>query len=679
MKEFLIKRKNFNFLNLNVNFPQKIKWVTNNIFLIILEKLIIISRCSKTTKTVKFKKLFCHSKICDIEFSLSNKLMIISNRDGCVQTKFRNSLAKFQIFFFNFTLNFFRFESLKKKLIFGSTTFLANENLIFNQQKKNSFMIFNLEEGRFFEIYDLGCFLVGEDTFCQIKSKGILILVIKKNIIFFKINWFSKKICKKKIKNESEILSIKYFSRKLIFLDKNGDIFITEKLRREKFLKKKGKNFFIPNFLPKKFKISFPRIFSKNFDFCKKNELIINFSFPNFFVKLDLNKKKKKKIKFLNPKIKFFDIKTNNKNNSSIALTIDFYIFIIKKGFRWILGKSDIFEGKILSKNSFFFEYQKYNKIQFVSFPFLSKKLYGVFGFDQGYTFLDFRREIKKSKISENFLSKIFPPVLGIKFTIVQDYIGQKIFICCDSSIFKIYTKKTNFIENKNHYKSFSKNFLKKNKIVCSTIDCLGMTLGLLFKNGEIKIYETRILFKKKEKYQKYLYIKKKNNKIISISKNGFFLGVINLSIITLWQIFPQVKKIHSCDLNFLKKINYFKCFEFENNLKFLICSKKEIGIYDMSKNRMVKKVNLDVLDVELDRWSGKFIVMTKYFFLKENKKKIAFIVFKEFSFVPLIVLDTEKITNNFIIGLKIFYLNDNQRKCFLVTDSLLKFYKIYF
>ena len=101
-------------------------------------------------------------------------------------------------------------------------------------------------------------------------------------------------------------------------------------------------------------------------------------------------------MKFFNQKNKIYDLITNNKNKLFMALTVDFFIFIIKKGIKWKIRKSSMFEFEIFKQDSLNFEYKKFNKIQFFSFPFLSKKLHGFFSFDHGIKFLTFVKKKKK-------------------------------------------------------------------------------------------------------------------------------------------------------------------------------------------------------------------------------------------------------------------------------------------
>ena len=99
MKKFSFKKKKNLSTETDLS-PIRIKWVSNVIFLLILEKILIISKYDIIEKKIKIKKLFCHSKICDIELSLSKKTLIIPTHDGCLQAKFGYSPTKFQIFFF---------------------------------------------------------------------------------------------------------------------------------------------------------------------------------------------------------------------------------------------------------------------------------------------------------------------------------------------------------------------------------------------------------------------------------------------------------------------------------------------------------------------------------------------------------------------------------------------------
>ncbi|ABW97904.1 hypothetical protein HAN_1g59 (nucleomorph) [Hemiselmis andersenii] len=194
-----------------------------------------------------------------------------------------------------------------------------------------------------------------------------------------------------------------------------------------------------------------------------------------------------------------------------------------------------------------------------------------------------------------------------------------------------------------------------------------------------MQIWDTKSFPNSNQNFKKVLNFTKKQTNLFGFSNDGNFLGIIIGKILGIWKIFPKFGKLKALNLCFDEEIVALKFFSFKKRQNFLIYSKNEFSIFNIDKNLLINKIKLTIVQLTTESWLGKFAGIIRFFFPKNFQKKQSIVVFKEFSLIPIFLIDSKIISTKNIVS---FYFSYNKKKKkfgSLVIDSLLKFHKVYF
>jgi hypothetical protein len=663
-----------------------IKLINKKSFFIYDQRSVVIYKIIKTNSNSpflkKWKTIIINSRILFLTFSPDGKFIYIYDLNQNLRIYNSKTYKRMRVFFLNINLIFLKKSILADHIIYIVHTTHTSSEFSLSSLKKFYLAIINLDECKYVNIIQLKNLWFHENSINFVKNEKILIIVDCDQINILDFNWNYQTIYKKILFNRIEICSVSSHLELLLIGDRNGFLNLFEfDFSKNIFSKNLTSNH--SNILClKKTKIWYFHHCICLMFFLKKEEIIINFFGFLEIIHLNYKIEKKNKIKLLqNEKSYVIDL-IIIKQLDKILISTSNILFFYNKNF----CKSKIHSFQIYNLlNCFTIELNSTEPKRFnlKIFPLLlvSNSFFLLLGPENNFQFINFNKKI----INFNLLVKTcFRNILYTEQkvqTFECDAIGKYIF-CLNIVNFNQNQIKTDVSSNCSirygqtglRFKSF--HFVNKQSHL--SIDRKGKRIAVVLNDSYIKIWDSKLFTYEQSKSLRVTLFSNKKISAISISDDGSFLVLAFFNIITIWQIYPKIKKLKSFSLETDHPVHILKFLSINGKRKIVLSSFDELSLFSMETFTLTWKLKMKIFEILTDKWSDIFMVKTKYISTVSCKITETIVIFESSSPIPLVTINPMIFFNTNILSFSFSYFN-KKKKSLIYLDSFLMVNKLLF
>jgi len=222
------------------------------------------------------------------------------------------------------------------------------------------------------------------------------------------------------------------------------------------------------------------------------------------------------------------------------------------------------------------------------------------------------------------------------------------------------------------------KSFYFVNKQSHLSIDRKGKRIATVLNDSYIKVWDSKLFTCEKSESIRITLFSNKKISAISISDDGSFLVLALFNVITIWQLYPKIKKLKSFSLEIDHPVHILKFLSINGKRKIILCSLNEVSLFSMETFTLTWKLKIKVLEILTDKWSDIFMIKTKYISTISCKIIETIVIFESASPIPLITINPMMFLNTNILSFCFSYFNNN-KKSLIYLDSLFMVNKLLF
>ena len=665
-----------------------VKFLNKNNFLFYNKRSFTIFKMKKKIKNTvilnKRKKILINSDIAYLMISSCASYFYIydSNRNLRVYSPF--TYKKIRTFFLDLNLVFLQKSMLVDNIIYVVHTNYSLSEIYKPTSNKVFLAILNLDECKYVNIIQLKNLWFCENLVKFINNEKIIVVADNDRINILNFDWNNKKIFKKIIINRIEICILISDTTSILIGDRNGFLNLFE----FRFSNSLSTDNNFDNL--ELYTISKSKTWLFNHNICfgfylKKNEVILNlFGFSEIF-HLNFKSQKKKNIQILNKKYLYVvDLIIVSKFDKFLIITPKNLMFYSKS-----ICKIKIFNIQAYRFLNFFdkkwISSKLKNKFQIRLFPllFLSNCSFLLTSPGNNYQIFTINETPFKSNfiIKNFFKNEIDSKEIGLILEV--DALGKRIFYLKNFKSFSTLANSSINLKNSNFVRFIGLQFkylyfTKKQSQFC--IDRKGKQIAVILSDFYIKIRNNfSFTYKKKKNLNITLFCNKKIS-AISISENGLYLALAYSNVVSIWDLFLEIKRIKTISVDLQDSVYILKFLSMCADSKLIISSYNEIMLFNTKNFSLIWKIKLKIIEISIDKWSDVFIIKTKCISTKAYKITETIVVFNSYSCMPIKIIDPMLFFNKSIMSFSFSYFNNiNGKKSLIYLDSSFELNKIFF
>jgi hypothetical protein len=647
---------------------------------IVIYKIIKVN--SKTPILKKWKTIIINSRIVLLAFSPDTNFIYIYDLNQNLRIYNSKTYKRIRILFLDMNLVFLRKSIVADHILYIVHTTHVSSDFSLSPFKKSYLAIINLDECKYVNIIQLKNLWFYENSINFVNNEKILITVDSDQIIILDFNWNSQTIYKKILYNKIEICSVSSHFELLLIGDRNGFLNLFEfDFNKNIFSKYPNSNHSNLLFLRKTKTWYFHHRICLMF-FLRKEEIIINFFGFLEIIHLNYKSEKKNKIKIIqNEKSCVIDLILFKKLDKILIATPNTLLFYNKN-----LYKSKIHSFHISNLINFFVRERtstKQKNFNLKIFPLLlvSNSFFLLLGPENNFQFINVDQKIINFNLLINTCFKNLIYAEKKAQTFESDAVGKYI-ICLNNIKFTEIAKKAEIFPNFStligHIGLKFKSFHFVNKQSHLSIDRKGNRIAAILNDSYVKVWDSKLFTYEKSESISITVFSNKTVSAISISDDGSFLVLAFFNIITIWQLYPEIKKLKSFSLEIDYSVHILKFLSINGEKKIIICSLNEVSLFNMETFTLTWKLKIKILEILTDKWSDIFMIKTKYISTISCKITETIVIFESSSPIPLITVNPMMFFNTNIISFCFSYFNNN-KKSLIYLDSFFTVNKLLF